>query len=91
VWTYARVKRPAWLDYNDHFTNEEAGDPASISEYYPIKELYTMDNTCRYAFGFSPTGSEPGICDLPPEEQPEPGEGPRLVGCTPLVARICTL
>ena len=80
VWSDARVKRPAWLDYNDHFTNEEAGDPAIISEYYPIKELAAMDNTCRYAFGFSPTGSEPGICDIPPEEQPEPGEI-RLIGC----------
>ncbi len=59
------VLNPAWFDYDDHFTPEEAGSPLIESAEYPILALYELDNTCRWAVGFTPTGSEPGICPVP--------------------------
>jgi hypothetical protein len=38
--------------------------------YYPIKALAEVDNTCRWAVGFTPTGSEPGICPVPATPTP---------------------
>lgn len=57
------VRRPDWFDYNDHFTQGEAGSPLPIqADYYPLKALFGIDNTCRDAYGFAPTGSEAGLC-----------------------------
>jgi hypothetical protein len=57
------VRRPDWLDYNDHFTQGEAGSPLPLqADYYPLQALFGIDNTCRDAYGFSPIGSEPGLC-----------------------------
>ena len=57
------VRRPDWFDYNDHFTQGEAGSPlAAQPDYYPLKSLFGVDNTCRDAFGFTPTGLEMGLC-----------------------------
>jgi hypothetical protein len=57
------VRRPDWFDYNDHFTQAEAGSPLTIqADYYPLQALFGLDNTCRDAYGFSPIGSEPGLC-----------------------------
>ena len=62
---------PAWFDYNDHFTAAEAGSPLSeLTQYYPIKALAEVDNTCRWAVGFTPTGTEPGVCPVPPTPTP---------------------
>jgi hypothetical protein len=62
---------PAWFDFNDHFTAEEMGSPlVELSKYYPIKALAEVDNTCRWVVGFTPTGSEPGICPLPATPTP---------------------
>jgi hypothetical protein len=54
---------PALFDYDDHFTHEQAGaaDP-SITNFYPIKGLSEMDNTCRQAVGYDASGLEPGGC-----------------------------
>jgi hypothetical protein len=30
---------------------------------YPLKALYALDNTCRDPYGFTPTGTEPGLCE----------------------------
>ncbi len=62
---------PAWFDYNDHFTIDQAGSPlVELSQYYPIKALAEVDNTCRWGVGFTPTGSEPGVCPVPPTPTP---------------------
>jgi hypothetical protein len=54
---------PALFDYNDHFTHEQAGAADStITNFYPIKGLSELDNTCRQAVGFNPKGTELGIC-----------------------------
>jgi hypothetical protein len=56
-------RRPDWFDYNDHFTQAEAGSPLPIqADYYPLQALWGIDNTCRDAYGFAPTGAEPGLC-----------------------------
>jgi len=60
-----------WFDYNDHFTQTEAGSPlVELTHYYPLKALYEVDDTCRWAVGFTPNGSEPGICPVPPTPAP---------------------
>jgi hypothetical protein len=57
------VRNPAWLDYNDHFIQKDAGSPLPVqTTLYPLKDLWGVDNTCRDAFGYTPTGSEPGLC-----------------------------
>ncbi len=57
------VRRPDWFDYNDHFTQADAGSPLPIqSDFYPLKALWGVDNTCHDAYGFTPTGMEPGLC-----------------------------
>ncbi len=64
------------LDYIDRFTAEVAGSPVRSNKYYPLGELYLVDNTCQQAYGYKPTGYEPKLC--PPPEK-EPGEE---TGCT---------
>lgn len=49
-------------DYNDRFTEEDAGSPYPGSPLYPIKAIYLYDTTCRSFYGFTPTGNEPGLC-----------------------------
>jgi hypothetical protein len=57
------VRNPAWFDYNDHFTQAEAGSPLPVqTNFYPLKQLFALDNTCFDAYGFTPTGTEPGLC-----------------------------
>jgi hypothetical protein len=70
---------PDWFDYNDHFTQAEAGSPLTeLTQYYPLKAFYAADDTCRWAVGFKPTGSEPGVCPVPPTPTPVlPG---RIIG-----------
>jgi hypothetical protein len=70
---------PAWFDYNDHFSHAEAGSPLTEStEFYPLKAFAEVDNTCRWAVGFTPTGSEPGICPVP--ATPTPVVPAKIVG-----------
>ncbi|NPV55543.1 MAG: hypothetical protein HPY76_02560 [Anaerolineae bacterium] len=64
-WADAGVSDPTKFDYNDTFTLGEAGSPISGVTDYPLKALYLVDNTCRLAYGFTPTGNEPGGCAVP--------------------------
>ena len=64
---------PAWFDYNDHFSLPQAGSPLiEDSTNYPLKALAQVDNTCRWVVGFTPTGTEPGICPVPATPTPKP-------------------
>jgi hypothetical protein len=67
----AGLKDTGKLDYVDRFTEEQAGSPVRDKKYYPLKDLFAVDNTCRAAFGFAPTGFEPMLC---PPNEPPPGE-----------------
>jgi hypothetical protein len=69
---------PAMFDYNDHMTHLQAGDPDPSIQLYPIKGLSEIDNTCRLAIGFSPTGIEPGLCSTFIKQHHESG-GPNPV------------
>src|SRR5271157_404013 len=72
AWTQMGGLHPELFDYNDHFTLAQAGNPYPGNPNYPIKALAELDNTCRWAIGFSPTGNEPGLCPLPATATPQP-------------------
>jgi hypothetical protein len=72
VWADEGVNKPEWFDYNDHFTAAEAGSATSGSTDYPVKAVAAVDNSCRWAVGFTPDGDEPGICAIPPTPTPTP-------------------
>lgn len=64
-WAFADPQ-PAWQDYQDHFTLQQAGSPLTESSQYPIKDLALIDSTCRWGYDFNPIGTEPGVCPVPP-------------------------
>jgi hypothetical protein len=54
---------PALFDFNDHLTHEQAGEALKeLENFYPVKDLSELDNTCRVPVGFIPSGAEPGVC-----------------------------
>lgn len=65
---------PIKFDLNDSFTHEQAGAAdKGLTNYYPIKGVAEIDNSCRMAVGFQPTGKEPGLCEsFNPTIQNEP-------------------
>ncbi|MFH2104064.1 MAG: hypothetical protein ABIJ39_12000 [Chloroflexota bacterium] len=72
AWTDQGVFNPSWFDYNDHFSHEEAGSPiVELTAYYPLGAMAELDNTCRWGVGFTPTGTEPGVCPVPVTPTPE--------------------
>jgi hypothetical protein len=74
-WAFADPQ-PAWQDYQDHFTLQQAGSPLSESAQYPIKDLALIDSTCRWGFDFNPTGNAPGVCPVPPTPTLTPTKTP---------------
>ncbi len=63
IWAGTDILDPALFDLNDHFTHEQAGEAnPDIANYYPIKLVAELDNTCRQAIGFTPSGHELGLC-----------------------------
>ncbi len=92
AWADGVVRQPEAMAYHDRYTRPEAGVPYPGDVDFPVKSLARMDNTCRAAFGFEPTGTEPCLCrnqqtaPVCPEPQdppyPECEEGPgRLWSC----------
>lgn len=78
AWSYLGSEQLGLFDYHDHYTFEEAGSPMkSETEYYPLRDLYAMDNTCRAASGFTPLGGETGLCPAPAPAPGEPEQGGR--------------
>jgi hypothetical protein len=69
----ASLTSPGMFDYNDRFSEAEAGSPIKDKQYYPLKALYAVDNTCWEAFGFKPNGYEPKLC---PRDEPKPKKTP---------------
>lgn len=72
VWADGGTDQAGWFDYNDHFTLAEAGSPLSTSPNYPLDQLASLDNSCRWAYDFVPTENLPGMCPLPPTPTPIP-------------------
>jgi hypothetical protein len=53
---------PSQYDLNDYYLLKKAGTPILGEAYYPIKEVFALDNTCRGLSGLTPSGSEQGVC-----------------------------
>jgi hypothetical protein len=70
AWAQNGGLHPELFDYNDHFTLAQAGYPIPGNPNYPLKALAELDNTCRWAVGFNPSGNEPGLCPLPATPTP---------------------
>ncbi len=91
MWAGNSLLNPALFDINDHFTHEQAGAAdVSLTFFYPAKEVSELDNSCRMAVGFQPTGQEPGLCEVffpdvsggdPAPGQPPPQGCPRPQSC----------
>jgi hypothetical protein len=83
---------PVMFDHNDHMTHIQAGSPNPGYEVYPLKDLSEIDNTCRLAIGFAPTGKELGLCEVVQQKQAEGGApcvprgcAPNAIACFPVV------
>jgi len=89
MWAGHGMLDPKLFDFSDHFTHDQAGaaDPG-FPNFYPIKALFEIDNSCRMAVGFEPTGYEPGLCPSLAPDKPvgQPGgctASPRqIIACT---------
>lgn len=69
AWADGGVKDPSLFDYDDHFGPSAAGSPVK-GEDYPVKELASLDNTCRLPYGFEATSGIPGMCLSIPVARP---------------------
>ncbi len=81
MWAGTSLLNPALFDLNDQFSHEQAGAADNgLQYYYPIKEVYEIDNSCRMAVGFQATGNEPGLCEvlIPISDS----NAPPAAGCT---------
>ncbi|MFA9405969.1 MAG: hypothetical protein ACERKX_09165 [Anaerolineales bacterium] len=72
-WADEGVRDPSMMDYNDSFLVTDAGSPASNSTNYPLNQLASVDNTCRWTYDFTPLDNYPGMCPLPATPTPTPG------------------
>jgi len=61
-WADDGIKAPYSFDYNDLIPFQQAGSPYQGNAYYPLAKVAFIDNTCREAWGFTPVGTEPGLC-----------------------------
>lgn len=63
AWADNGLKSFDMFDYNDAMGLSDAGSPIKTDDDYPIKGLFSLDNTCRLPYGFE-QGSEsvPGMC-----------------------------
>lgn len=61
-WADGGLRDMGKFNYNDQISAIDAGSPLKESSQYPIKSLYSTDNSCRAYIGFTPNGSEPLLC-----------------------------
>jgi hypothetical protein len=84
AWADAGLRDPSKFNYNDRFTEADAGSPIKNKPNYPIKAIYQVDNTCWVAQGFKPTGDEPHLCpSLQAQPTHQPKAGPTPSSCVP--------
>jgi hypothetical protein len=80
AWADSGLRDPRQFNYNDRFTEEQAGSPEKSEKYYPVQAISQVDNTCWAAVGFKPTGYEPHLCPSleprPTKSKPSPTEVP---------------
>ncbi len=96
AWADAGLRDPSKFNYNDRFTEAEAGSPEKNEQYYPIKAISQVDNTCWLAVGFKPTGYEPHLCPTsePPPVKHKPQPTPQSCApfwlCNPIIIQFPT-
>ena len=74
AWADNGLREFTKFDYNDTMGPSAAGSPFRDDPNYPIKDLYSVDNTCRLAYGdVGPEYAIPGLC-IALAPTPEPGE-----------------
>lgn len=71
-WADEGDRDPSMMDYNDSFLVADAGSPVSNSTYYPLNQLASVDNTCRWTYDFDPIDNYVGMCPLPATPTPTP-------------------
>ena len=63
AWVDGGLQDFGMFDYNDAIGPGAAGSPLKDSDDYPIKALYSLDNTCRLPYGIEQvSASIPGMC-----------------------------
>lgn len=83
AWADSGLADPAKFDYNDAFSEEQAGSATKTNALYPVGQLNLMDSTCWIAYNLVPTGNELGGCyQLKPTVIP-PTPKPTNVPCPP--------
>jgi hypothetical protein len=93
VWADAGLKNPGMFNYNDRFTNAQAGSPLDNNQYYPIKAIYAVDNTCRAAYNFKPSADTPLLCPTTtaPAAPATKATQPPSIKLPPPVINICAI
>lgn len=93
AWADSGLADPSKFDYNDAFSEEQAGSATKANALYPVGQLNLMDSTCWIAYNLEPTGNELGGCYQLKPTQPAPT--PTTVPCPPTcnsstIQRCCT-
>jgi hypothetical protein len=65
AWADGSVAEPGQYDYNDFYSDAEAGSPDLDSADYPVKQLNLLDSTCWSAYGFQPREMTGGCYKAP--------------------------
>jgi hypothetical protein len=78
AWSSGLILTSGQFDPNSHFSLDIAGSPIKDDPNYPLKAVYALDNTCRRASGYPPTGLEKGLCPIveEPKQENDPGPAP---------------
>ena len=63
AWADNGLKNVLRFDYNDLMGPDAAGSPIK-DEYYPVRGIYNLDNTCRLPIGIGQSGTIPGMCKI---------------------------
>ncbi len=63
AWADNGLKDVTKFDYNDTMGPTAAGSPIK-DKYYPVKDIYNLDNTCRLLVGTSEETLIPGLCKI---------------------------
>jgi hypothetical protein len=66
VWAFGGIIQPERFEYNHTMTFKEAGSPISTNSNYPLKELASVDSTCRWVQGIVPRKDIPSTCGYQP-------------------------
>jgi hypothetical protein len=95
AWADSGLADPAKFDYNDAFSEEQAGSATKTNALYPVDQLNLMDSTCWIAYNYQASGKELGGCyQIPPTvvvPNPTPTRPPCPSQCsTNTIQRCCT-